>query len=125
MLSGFFGALALVIAALGLYGVTSYTVSRRVREIGIRRALGAQRTHVLGLVLGRSLTLTGVGIGLGVAGAAAVMRSLRGLLFGLTPLDPVTFIAVSALFGIVVTLTALLAAHRATRIDPLLALRNE
>ena len=125
MLSGFFGALALVIAALGLYGVTSYTVNRRVREIGIRRALGAQRAHVLGLVLGHSLTLTGVGIGLGVAGAAAVTRSLRGLLFGLRPLDPVTFIAVAALFGIVATLAALLAAHRATRVDPLVALRNE
>ena len=125
MLSAFFGALALVIAALGLYGVTSYTVNRRVREIGIRRALGAQRAHVLGLVLGRSLTLTGVGIGLGVAGAAAVTRSLRGLLFGLTPLDPETFTAVAALFGIVATLAALLAAHRATRVDPLVALRNE
>jgi hypothetical protein len=125
VLSGFFGALALVIAALGLYGVTSYTVNRRVREIGIRRALGAQRAHVLGLVLGRSLTLTAVGIGLGVAGAAAVTRFLRGLLFGLTPLDPGTFVAVAALFGIVATLTAVLAAHRATRVDPLVALRNE
>jgi hypothetical protein len=125
MLSGFFGALALVIAALGLYGVTSYTMNRRVTEIGIRRALGAQRAHVLGLVLGQSLTLTGVGIGLGVAGAAAVTRSLRGLLFGLTPLDPATFIGVAALFAIVATLAALLPAHRATRVDPLVALRNE
>lgn len=125
MLSGFFGALALVIAALGLYGVTSYTVNRRVTEIGIRRALGAQRAHVLGLVLGQSLTLTGVGIGLGVAGAAAVTRSLRALLFGLTPLDPATFIGVAALFAIVATLAALLPAHRATRVDPLVALRNE
>jgi putative ABC transport system permease protein len=125
MLSGFFGALALVIAALGLYGVTSYTVNRRVTEIGIRRALGAQRAPVLGLVLGQSLTLTGVGIGPGVAGAAAVTRSLRGLLFGLTPLDPATFIGVAALFAIVATLAALLPAHRATRVDPLVALRNE
>jgi putative ABC transport system permease protein len=125
MLSGFFGALALVIAALGLYGVTSYTVNRRVTEIGIRRALGAQRAPVLGLVLGQSLTLTGVGIGLGVAGAAAVTRSLRGLLFGLTPLDPATFIGVAALFAIVAPLAALLPAHRATRFDPLVALRNE
>jgi predicted permease len=125
MLSGFFGGLALVIAALGLYGVTSYTVNRRVTEIGIRRALGAQRAHVLGLVLGQSLTLTGVGIGLGLAGAAAVTRSLRSLLFGLTPLDPATFIGVAALFAIVATLAALLPAHRATRVDPLVALRNE
>jgi predicted permease len=125
MLSGFFGALALVIAALGLYGVTSYTVNRRVTEIGIRRALGARRAHVLAVVLGQSLTLTGVGIGLGLAGAAAVTRSLRGLLFGLTPLDPATFIGVAALFAIVATLAALLPAHRATRVDPLVALRNE
>lgn len=125
ILSGFFGALALVIAALGLYGVTSYTVNRRVTEIGIRRALGAQRAHVLSLVLGQSLTLTGLGIGLGLAVAAAVTRSLRGLLFGLTPLDPGTFVGVAALFAIVATLAALLPAHRATRVDPLVALRNE
>ena len=125
ILSGFFGALALVIAALGLYGVTSYTVNRRVTEIGIRRALGAQRAHVLGLVLGQSLMLTGAGIGLGLAGAAAMTRSLRGLLFGLTPLDPATFIGVAALFAIVATLAALLPAHRATRVDPLVALRYE
>jgi putative ABC transport system permease protein len=100
-------------------------VNRRVREIGIRRALGAQRANVLRLVLGQSLTLTSVGIGLGVAGAAAVTRYLRGMLFGLTPLDPTTFIGVAALFAIVATLAALLPAHRATRIDPLVALRNE
>ena len=125
MLSGFFGVLALIIAALGLYGVTSYTVNRRVTEIGIRRALGAQRAHVLSLVLGQSLTLTGVGIGLGLGGAAVMTRSLRGMLFGLTPLDPATFIGVAALFAIVATLAALLPAHRATRVDPLVALRNE
>ena len=125
ILSGFFGALALVIAALGLYGVTSYTVNRRVTEIGIRRALGAQRAHVLGLVLGQSLTLTALGIGLGLAGAAAMTRALRGLLFGLTPLDTGTFIGVAVLFAIVATLAALLPAHRATRVDPLVALRNE
>ena len=125
ILSGFFGALALVIAALGLYGVTSYTVNRRVTEIGIRRALGAQRAHVLGLVLGQSLTLTALGIGLGLAGAAAMTRALRGLLFGLTPLDSGTFIGAAALFALVATLAALLPAHRATRVDPLVALRNE
>jgi predicted permease len=125
ILSGFFGALAVVIAALGLYGVTSYTVSRRVTEIGIRRALGAQRAHVLGLVLGQTLTLTGVGIALGLAVAAAATRALHGLLFGLTPLDPATFIGVAALFAIVATLASLLPAHRATKVDPLVALRNE
>jgi predicted permease len=125
ILSGFFGTLAVVIAALGLYGVTSYTVNQRVTEIGIRRALGAQRAHVLGLVLGQSLTLTAVGIGLGLAGAAAGTRALSGLLFGLTPLDSETFIGVATLFAIVATLAALLPAHRATRVDPLVALRNE
>jgi putative ABC transport system permease protein len=125
ILSGFFGALALVMAALGLYGVTSYTVHRRVTEIGIRRALGAQRAHVLGLVLGQTLTLTALGTGLGLAGAAAMTRALRGLLFGLTPLDSATFIGVAALFAIVATLAALLPASRATRVDPLVALRNE
>ena len=125
MLSGFFGALAVVIAALGLYGVTSYTVNRRVTEIGIRRALGAQRRHVLSLVLGHSLTLTGVGIALGLAGAAAVTRALSSLLFGLTPLDSTTFTGVAVLFAVVATLAALLPAHRAIRVDPLVALRNE
>jgi ABC-type antimicrobial peptide transport system permease subunit len=115
----------LVIAALGLYGVTSYTVNRRVTEIGIRRALGAQRAHVLGLVLGQSLTLTALGIGVGLAGAAAMTRTLRDLLFGLTPLDSETFIGVAVLFAIVATLAAVLPAHRATRVDPLVALRNE
>jgi putative ABC transport system permease protein len=80
---------------------------------------------VLGLVLGQSLTLTGVGIGIGLAVAAVMTRALRGLLFGLTPLDPATFIGVAALFAIVVTLAALLPAHRATRVDPLVALRSE
>ena len=106
MLSGLFGGLALLIAALGLYGMTSYTVSRRFTEIGIRMALGAQRAHVLGLILGQSLALTGVGIGLGLAGASAVTRSVRGMLFGLTPLDPGTFIGVAVLFAVVAALAA-------------------
>jgi putative ABC transport system permease protein len=93
MVSGVFGGLALLIAAVGLYGVTSYTVNRRFTEIVIRTALGAQRSHVLRLVLEQSLALTAVGIGLGVAGASAVTRYLRGMLFGLTPLDPGTSLA--------------------------------
>jgi predicted permease len=125
ILSGFFGALAVVIAALGLYGVTSYTVNRRVTEIGIRRALGAQRGHVLGLVLGQTLTQTALGIGFGLAAATAMTRALGGLLFGVTPLDAETFIGVAVLFVVVATLAALLPAHRATMVDPLVALRNE
>jgi len=125
VLSELFGALALVIAALGLYGVTSYTVNRRFSEIGIRMALGAQRTQVFGLVLGHSLTLTSVGIGLGLAGATATTRYVRGMLFGITPLDPSTFIVVAVLFAIVAAMAAAIPAHRATKVDPLVALRTE
>jgi predicted permease len=125
MLSGFFGGLALLIAALGLYGVTSYTVNRRFTEIGIRMALGAQRADVLRLILGHCLVLTAVGIGLGLAGASAVTRYLRGMLFGLTPLDPGTFVGAAVLFAVVAALAASIPAHRATRVDPLVALRTD
>lgn len=125
VLSELFGALALVIAALGLYGVTSYTVNRRFSEIGIRMALGAQRTQVFGLVLGHSLTLTSVGIVLGLAGATATTQYVRGMLFGITPLDPSTFIAVAVIFAIVATVAAAIPAHRATKVDPLVALRTD
>ena len=125
MLSGLFGGLALLIAALGLYGMTSYSVSRRFTEIGIRMALGAQRAHVLGLILRQSLALTAIGIGLGLAGASAVTRSVRGMLFGLTPLDPGTFIGVAVLFAVVAAAAASIPAHRATRVDPLDALRTD
>jgi predicted permease len=125
MLSGFFGALASLIAALGLYGLTAYAVLRRRTEIGIRMALGAQRADVLGLVLRRTIALTALGIVLGLARAAAVTRYLEGMLFGLTALDPMTFAGVSLAFGAVSTLAALLPARRATRVDPLIALRSE
>jgi putative ABC transport system permease protein len=124
-LSGLFGALALLIAALGLYGVTSYSVNRRFTEIGIRMALGAQRAHVLGMILRQTLALTAIGIGLGLTGASVVTRYLRGMLFGLTPLDPGTFIGVSVLFAVVAAVAASIPAHRATRIDPLIALRTD
>ena len=125
MLSGLFGGLALLIAAVGLYGMTSYTVGRRFTEIGIRMALGAGRAHVLGLILRQSLGLTAIGIGLGLAGATVATRYLRGMLFGLTPLDPGTFIGVAVLFAVVATVAAAIPAHRATRVDPLVALRTD
>jgi predicted permease len=125
MLSGFFGGLALLLAALGLYGVTSYSVVRRQTEIGIRMALGAQRSQVIGLVLRHSLGMVAGGILLGLGAAAVVTRYLAGLLFGLTPLDPATFAAVSAMFASIATLAALIPARRATRVDPLVALRSE
>jgi hypothetical protein len=114
----------------------------KTRRLGVERTTTLKMLAILGRLLlvrvspsdpfpfewphhRQSLTLTGVGIGLGVAGAAAATRSLRGLLFGLTPLDAATFIGVAALFAIVATLAALLPAHRATRVEPLVALRNE
>jgi putative ABC transport system permease protein len=124
-LSGFFGVLAMLIATIGLYGVMSYMVSRRRVEIGIRMALGAQRRHVLGLILRQSLALTAIGIGLGLAGAAAVTRYLRGMLFGVTPLDAGTFFGVAVLFAVLAAVAASIPAHRATKVDPLVALRTD
>jgi putative ABC transport system permease protein len=120
-----FAAIAAVLAAIGIYGVLAYAVVQRTREIGIRMALGAQRAQVLRLVLGKGAILTAAGIALGLAGAAAGTRLLQDLLFGVTPLDPTTFAAVSVLFGLVATLASYLPARRATTVDPMVALRNE
>ncbi len=125
MLSGFFGAVAALLAMLGLYGVVAYGVTQRTREIGIRTALGAQRSEVLTLVLRQSTVLTGIGVALGLAAAAVATRYLEGMLFGLSPLDPSTFIAVSLAFPMVAALAAYVPARRAASIDPLLALRCE
>jgi hypothetical protein len=125
LLSGFFGVLAVGLAALGLYGVTAYAVERRRTEIGIRMAVGAGFADVIRLVLGHSVVVTMIGIALGLAGAAAVTRYLEGLLFGLTPLDPGTFIGVSVLFMCVTALAAFIPAWRATKVDPVVTLRAE
>jgi putative ABC transport system permease protein len=125
VLLGLFAAVAVLLAAIGIYGVMTYSVARRTREIGIRMALGAARADVIGLVVRQSLTLTSVGITLGLVAAVAVTRYLDGLLFGLTPLDPTTFIAVAVTFACVATLAASVPARRATRVDPLFALRYE
>jgi putative ABC transport system permease protein len=103
----------------------AYAVVQRSHEIGIRMALGAQRHEVIGLVLGQSLLLTALGIGTGIGGAIAVTRYLEKMLFGLTALDPATFIAVSMMFAVIATLAAFVPARRATRVDPLAALRHE
>jgi putative ABC transport system permease protein len=100
-------------------------VTQRTREIGIRMALGAPPAAVMRMVLGQSFMLTAIGIGLGVAGAAVVTRSLKGLLFGLTPLDPVTFVAVSLFFAAIAAIASFVPAHRATTVNPLVALRAE
>jgi putative ABC transport system permease protein len=123
-LLGMFATLAFVLAAVGIYGVVSYSVAQRTREIGIRLALGAQRSDVLRLVLKEALRLTVLGVGLGLAGAYAATRVLRSLLFEVKATDPATFIFLSLLL----TLIALIASYipgRAMKVDPLVALRYE
>ncbi len=110
---------------VGVYGVLAYGVAQRTGEIGIRMALGAQRAQVLALVLRTGLILSACGIALGLAGAAAGARILQGMLFGITPLDPATFVVVSLLFGAVAMMACYLPARRATRVDPMVALRSE
>jgi predicted permease len=120
-----FGTLALLLAAIGLYGVASYSVSQRTREIGVRMALGAPRSNVLGLVLGRAMILVGAGLILGLAAAYPVAGLMRALLVGVDARDPITFAATAAGLATVALLASYLPALRATRIDPLVALRSE
>jgi len=120
-----FGVAALLLAAMGIYGVTSYAVAQRTQEIGIRMALGAQLKDVLQLVLRRAMSLVVLGALLGLAGAYAATRVLSSLLFGVTATDLATFIAVPLLLLIVALLASLVPARRATRVDPLIALRYE
>jgi ABC-type antimicrobial peptide transport system permease subunit len=124
-LSASFGLVALVLAAIGVYGVLAYAISRSTREIGIRMALGAQRRTVLALVLGRGLKLAGAGIVLGLMGAMASTRLLRSLLFGVGPTDPLTFVVVPLLLVFVALLACWLPARRAANVDPMAALRCE
>jgi putative ABC transport system permease protein len=125
VLSGFFGVLALGLAAIGLYGVTSYVVARRRAEIGIRMALGAQRRDVVQLTLRHTLSWSAAGVALGVITAAAVTRYIEALLFGVTPLDPATFIAALLLLVLVAALATIVPARRAATVDPMLVLRSE
>jgi len=120
-----FGVLALVLAAVGLYGVLSYSVAQRTREMGVRIAIGAGRRDVIGLIVGRAMRLTAVGLGVGVLLAAGAGILLRSQIFGVSPLDPATFAGVVALLAVVALLSAWLPARRAARVDPIIALQAE
>ena len=125
VLVGIFAALALLLAAIGIYGVMSYTVSQRTQEIGLRMALGAQLTSVRGMILGQTLKLTLIGVGLGLAGAFVLARFLASLLFGIGTYDPVTFLGVALLLVGVALAASYIPARRAMRVDPIVALRYE
>jgi putative ABC transport system permease protein len=125
VLVGVFAILALTLAAIGIYGVMAFVVSRRTHEMGVRMALGARPRAVMGLVLRQSAVLIAIGVAVGLSGAAAATRALEGLLFGLTPFDAPTFIAASLLFAAVAALASWIPARRATRIEPVIALRGE
>src|SRR5262249_30317038 len=124
-LASFFSLLALLLTCLGLYGVLAYAVGRRTPEIGVRMALGAQPRDVLKLVVGQGVWLTLSGVGIGLLAAFGVMRWLRGFLFEVSPTDPLTFAVIAFLLTVTALLACYLPARRATKVDPLLALRHE
>jgi putative ABC transport system permease protein len=125
LLCAAFGGLALLLAALGLYGLIAWSVAQRTREIGIRMALGAERRTVLGMILLDGLRLAGAGLAIGLVGALVVSRTLQSQLYGVTSSDPLTYGGVAALIAAVAALASLLPALRAASIAPSIALRSE
>jgi len=125
LLLGIFAGLALVLAAVGLYGVISYSVSQRTREIGIRMALGASHNSVLRLVVGQGLVLSAAGVAIGVTASFFLTKFMATLLFGVSPTDPMTFVAISALLIGVSIVASVIPARRAMKVDPMVALRYE
>jgi ABC-type antimicrobial peptide transport system permease subunit len=119
-----FAALALTLAAVGLYGVLSYGVSQRRKELGVRAALGADRSSLVGLVLREALSVTLVGAAVGLAASAALTRLIQSLLFGISPLDPPTYVSAPGVLLVIATIAGLVPALRAARTDPAEVLRE-
>jgi ABC-type antimicrobial peptide transport system permease subunit len=120
-----FGLVALVLAAVGIYGVMAYTVAQRTQEIGIRVALGARPLVVLGMVLRDGMTLVGIGLGVGVVVALALGRLVSSLLYGVTAADALTYVVIAAALAAIALVAIVIPARRATRVDPMQALRSE
>ncbi|HEY4132308.1 MAG TPA: FtsX-like permease family protein, partial [Gemmatimonadaceae bacterium] len=124
-LLGVFAATALALAAIGIYGVLTLAVSARTREIGIRIALGAEQRRVRRLVIGEGVVLAAIGAGLGIVGALAATRLLRSMLFDLAPTDLVTYVSITLVLGAAAIVASWVPARRASRVDPMVALRAE
>jgi putative ABC transport system permease protein len=120
-----FGFIALVLASIGVYGVLSYSVSQRVQEIGVRMALGAERGHVLRLIVGQGIRLSAFGVVGGLLGAAAITPVIRTLLFNVTPTDPISFVGVAGFLSMIAIVASYIPARRAMAVDPIVALRND
>jgi putative ABC transport system permease protein len=125
LLLALFALLAVVLAAVGIYGVMAYSVSQRTREMGVRLALGAQPVDVTRLVVGEGLRLAVLGVAIGIAVSLMLTRIMSTLVFAISPMDPLTFAAVTALLLAIALAACLVPAHRATRADPLAVLRAE
>jgi putative ABC transport system permease protein len=125
VLLGVFAGLAVLLASIGIHGLLGYAVVQRTRELGIRLALGAPRHRLLGEIVGHGVALTLIGVGLGLLGAFGLTRLLRGLLFGVAPTDPAIFAATPLILAGVAVVASCLPARRATRVDPMIALRSE
>ena len=125
LLLGSFAALGLLLAAIGIYGVVSFLVTQRTHEFGIRMALGAQAANVLKLVLGQAMLLSLIGVGLGLLASMALTRLMSDLIYGVQPTDPLTLIAVALLLAVITIIASYIPARRATKVDPLVALRYE